>query len=169
MLGLFTGAFAAAGIGLSIAGYSQSKDAAAQMAAYQQTIIAEQQKQEKIRMQAMELDSRRKTVEAVRQQQRARSLALAAAVNQGANQSSGLQSGYGQIQGQSAWNISGIQQQVQFGRQIFASNERLSKARMGYAGAQSDYMTGQGLSSLGGSLVSNASTLGNIFGGFKLV
>lgn len=171
-MAVFTSAIIAgaaiAGVGLAGAGYMQQKSAAKEQAKFQQQQIAEQQKQEAIRQRAMELDGRRRSLEAVRQQQRARALALATTTAQGASQGSGLMGAYGQISGQSNTNLLGIQQQLGFGREMFASNQLMSQARMGYADASSNYAAGAGLMSLGGAVISSLGPLSNLSGGFGM-
>jgi len=161
-----TAAVAAAGIGMSIYGSVQQSKAAKQQAAAQQQMIAAEKEAEEARRRQMELDARRKSMEVIRNQQRARSLALAAASNQGALLGSGLQGGYAQIAGQTGVNIAGIQQNLALGRDIFSANEDLSNAKMAYARYGSDLATARGWSSIGGTLVSNAGTIGNLMGGF---
>jgi hypothetical protein len=158
---------AVAGVGLSAAGMVQSHSAAKQQASAQKDMIAEQQKQEAIRQRAMELDARRRSLEAVRQQQRARSLALTTTTAQGANQSSGAMGAFGQVSGQSNTNLTGIQQQLGFGREMFASNALLSQARMNSADAQSSAALGAGMSSLGGAIISSLGPIGNLSGNLR--
>lgn len=161
-----TAAVAAAGIGMSIYGSVQQSKAAKQQAAAQQQMIAAEREAERVRQQQMELDARRKSMEVLRNQQRARSLALVAANNQGARLGSGLQGGYGQIAGQTGVNLLGIQQNLALGRDMFAANEDLSAAKMAYAQAGSSMATARGWSSIGGTLVGSAGTIGNIAGNF---
>jgi len=161
--GLIIG-LAVAGIGLSGASAYQQSKAAEKQSEAQQQMIAEQQKQEAIRQRAMELDAQRKQTENLRQVQRARALAVSTATNQGANLGSGLQGGLAQVSGQGNWNALGIQQGLGFGQEMFASNAALSQDKIAYAQAQGDAATWAGLGSLGGTLISSASTLGNIGG-----
>lgn len=159
---LILGGAALVGAGASAYGSMQSARAAKDQAAAQQQMIDAQQRQEALRMKAMELDNRRKQTEALRQQQRARALSLATATNQGAGQGSGLFGAYGQTQGMVGNNLLGLNQALQFGQQNFAINGDISSARMGMASAQSQAMQGQALSSLGGTILSNLGTINNI-------
>lgn len=156
---------AGVGLGLSAAGtfgsFSASKDANAA----QQAMIAAQQEQERLRKRAMMLDAKRKSMEMLRAQQRARALALTNATAQGANAGSGLQGGYGQIGGQTGFNLSGLESNVLFGKQMFGINETISGLQGQYADARSSQATWQGIGSLGTQLMGSASTIGNIFGG----
>lgn len=158
-------AVAAVGLGVSAAGaygsYSASKDANAS----QQAMIAAQQEQERLRKRAMELDARRKSMEMLRAQQRARALALTNATAQGASLGSGLQGGYGQIGGQTGFNLSGLESNLLFGRQMFALNQDISGLQGQYADAKSSQATWQGIGNMGTQLMGSASTIGNIFAG----
>lgn len=91
------------------------------------------------RRQAMELDASRKQKEVIRNQQRARSLALTTATAQGASRGSGLQGGYGQISGQSGVNALGIQQNLQIGRNIFDYNYQISQNRIAASELETQY------------------------------
>ena len=162
----FSAVIAAVGVGFSAYGASQQSSAAKSQANSQQEMIAQQQRQEALRRQAMELDARRRQSEILRQTQRARAIAIATSNSQGGLLGSGIQGGFGQISGQSGVQSLGIGQNLEIGQNIFASNALESQAKIGYAQAGSQMATGAVLSSLGGSLVSNAGTLNNIFGGF---
>lgn len=160
-------------------------------------IYALQTQVEDKRRLAMETDARRRQLEVVRNQQRARSVAVTNATAQGASKGSGLQGGYGQIAGQSGVNMLGIQQSLGIGRSIFDLNAQTSQRRMDsvdlntqlaqqqadlttqkskliaqYAQVQANFQTqaskygtsistGQGISSLGNSLMGAAPTVFN--------
>jgi len=134
------------------------------MATAQQQQIADQQRAEAVRQQAMELQAKRQSMELLRQQQRARATSLATTTAQGAAQGSGLPGAYGQTSGAVGNNLLGIQQSVGFSNTMFGINSSISQDRIAYAGAQGNFAAGQGLSSLGGALLSSASALGNIGG-----
>lgn len=95
------------------------------------------------RKQAMELDARRKQLEVIRNQQRYRAVALTNATAQGARQGSGLQGGYGQISGQSGFNLLGIQQNLQIGQNIFGLNSQITGQKQQYADLQYNYAVQQ--------------------------
>lgn len=159
-------AVAVAGLGISAAGaYNSYKGAKGQSAAQKQMIDIEL-RQEKVRQQAMELSAKRQSMEILRNSQRARSVALSTANAQGAQFGSGLSGGYGQIAGQTGVNLLGISQNLGFGQQMFDLNSQLSQAKMAYADAGTQSSLGSGLSSLGGTLIGNAGTIGNIGKGF---
>lgn len=159
-------AVAVAGVGFSAYGsykqYKSSKDMAKANAA----IAAEEAEQEAIRRRAAELDAKRRQLELVRNQQRARSLALSNATSQGASQGSGLQGGYGQIAGDTGVNLLGITQNQGLSNQIFDSNMQISQQRQLLAKYQGDAAFGQGLSSLGGALLNNMGTINSLSKGF---
>lgn len=85
------------------------------------------------RMKAMEIDARRRTLDIIRNQQRARSLGLVSATAQGAQRGSGLQGAFGQISGAAGDNLMGVQQNLAIGRSIFGINEGISNQRLAYA------------------------------------
>jgi len=157
-------AVAVAGLGLSAFGASQSYSAARSQATAQQGMIAEQQKQEALRQQAMELDARRRQREILRNQQRARSMSLTTATAQGASFGSVLPGAFGQISGQAGTQGLGVSQNLEIGRGMFASNMVESQYKMDYAAAGAQMAFGQGLSTLGGAIVSNLGTIGNLSG-----
>lgn len=157
---------AVAGIASGGAGAFASISGSRRQAEAQQQEIEAQQKQEALRRKAMELDARRRSVEVLRNQQRARSLALATSTAQGASLGSGLQGGYGQIAGQSNTNLLGISQGLQTGEANFDLNSQISAARMNMASAGAQVALGAGLSSFGSSLMNASSTFNRIGMGF---
>lgn len=161
-----TAALAVAGVGLSAAGAYSSYQGAKGQASASKEMAAIELRQEAVRKQAMELQAKRQTMEIVRTQQRARSLALTTANAQGAAQGSGLMGGYGQISGQTGVNLLGISQNLEFGEQMFALNSQLSQQKMNYADAGSKMALGSGLSSLGGSLLNNLGPINSLSKGF---
>src|SRR3990167_2604190 len=118
----FSAVIAAVGVGFSAYGASQQSSAAKSQANSQQEMIAQQQRQEALRRQAMELDARRRQSEILRQTQRARAIAIATSNSQGGLLGSGIQGGFGQISGQSGVQSLGIGQNLEIGQNIFASN-----------------------------------------------
>jgi hypothetical protein len=96
-------------------------------------MVNNQRQQDALRMQAMELDASRKTREIVRNQQRARSVAVTNANAQGALGGSGLFGGFGQIQGQSGVNALGVNQSLNQGRQMFGLQNALTDLKLVYS------------------------------------
>lgn len=131
----------AAGTGLSMAGAKANTEA--------------QQKAERLRQSAMEMDARRRSTEIIRNQQRARAMALTTATSQGASEGSGLQGGYGQISGMTGTNLTGVSGNLELGRGMFAANQDAFRA-------QSMMATGQGLSSLGSSTLGSLDAFGRL-------
>lgn len=113
---------------------------------------------------AMELSARRQSMEIFRNNQRARSMALNNATNQGASygNSSGLPGGTAQVDAQSTFNLQGINQNLEIGRNIFGLDDQISKQKLALSGVQSSMMTDQSISQLGGSITKSAGTLGSI-------
>jgi hypothetical protein len=158
---------AVVGVGLTAYGmYEQTQAAQTNYAAQQQATAAEQ-RNEAVRRRAMEFDAKRRQLEAIRNMQRARSVALANATNQGAGQGSGLQGGFGQISGQTGDVIEGIRGNLAFGRETFGNNIDLSNARLAMAAAGTQASFGAGLSSLGGSIISSLPAISGLSGGFR--
>jgi hypothetical protein len=157
----------AASTAVSVGGaYLQYKGNKKQSEAAMQGAQAEQN-QEALRRQAMELDARRRQREVIRTQQRFRSQALAAANNQGAQFGSGLQGGYGQASGQSGVNATGISQNLEIGRGIFDQSAIISQSRFNSARAGGTLALGQGLSSLGGAMMSVLPEVRSLSGGYN--
>src|SRR6267154_241303 len=150
------------GIGMSIVGGFGQADAAKKTAAAQQRIAGLEQQQDAARKQAMELSAQRQQMEVLRNAQRARSLALNNATSQGAQFGSGLQGGYGQIEGQSGVNLLGISQNLQAGEQMFGLNAQINTQKMNIAGASSTAAMGAGFSSLGSGILGNLGIAKNL-------
>lgn len=153
-----------AGIGLSIAGGIGSASAASQKAEAERAIAGLETKQDQVRKQAMEISARRQQMEVLRNQQRARSLALNNATSQGAQFGSGLQGGYGQVAGQSGVNLLGISQGLQSGQQMFGLNQQVNQQKMNIASSESSAATSAGLSKLGGGLLNSFQPIKNLSG-----
>lgn len=151
-----------AGLGLSIFGGIQKSQAADATYAAQSQITRLEQQQDAVRRKAMEVSARRQQIEALRNQQRAQSLALNNATSQGAQFGSGLQGGYGQIAGQTNWNLSGIGQNLASGGQMFDLNSQIGDQKLAMARAGSMSATATGMSSLGGSLLGSVQSLGKL-------
>lgn len=153
----------AVGIGLSIAGTAKSVAAAKGAANAQGQAIAAQQKAESARQQQMTLDANNKRRQVIRQAIQARAIAQANATAQGADNSTGLQGGYGQISGREGTSIVGIGQGEELGNTIFSANKEAGSAYARVAQYQAQGSFGAGLSSLGGSILTNIRPITNIF------
>lgn len=120
----------------SLATAQQSRDINNQIVGFERQIEGQRQ-------QAMEIDARRRGLEVIRNQQRARAVALTNATAQGASRGSGLQGGYGQISGQSNVNAMGIQQNLLIGQNIFGLNNQITDQRLAYSDLQYNYAVQQ--------------------------
>lgn len=154
-----------AGAGTSLFGgmsgaSSQKKISQYDMQIAQQELLADRQ-----RKNAMELDARRKRTENIRQMQLAASVGMQRAVAQGAQFGSGLQSGLGQVTSSGYWNDTGIQQNLEIGRNIFGINEQISGLKIKKAEAGGDLAEAQGIQSLGGSMMKIGSAFASLGGG----
>src|SRR5688572_5457871 len=98
---------AAIGAGLGVAGTVTSMFGASEVSEAQQKIAQLEMQANAVRQQQMETNARRETLEAIRRTQQARSVALSNATAQNAQGGSGLQGGFGQISGASAWRVAG--------------------------------------------------------------
>lgn len=144
-------------------GMSASSD---QSQAYQlqQQEAAEEQKINVQKQQAFEVQTRRAQMENFRNVQRARSMGMNAAVNQGAQYGSGIQGGQAQATDQGNVNNLGLNQNLMTSRNIFADTSAINSDKMQIAGLQSDAATDQGIANMGGALMGSAGTISNIFG-----
>jgi len=106
----------------------------------------------------MQLNARRNSLEQFRNTQRMAARATAAATTQGAQFGSGLAGGLGQVTAQGAYNVAGLNQNLEIGENIFGLDRTISGEKLQLAKLQSDYgvtsATNQGFSSLGSSLMS---------------
>lgn len=157
-------AIAAIGLGLAGAGAVVGFMGNSQAADAQHELIAAQQHAEQIRNQAMELDAERRRRVQIRDGIIRRSQALATATSQGANESSGLQSAYGQITGNTSFAVAGINSAEKTGNELYQANLDALTAQQHGADAQELQQFGKGLSSLGGSLINNLGTISNLGG-----
>lgn len=124
---------------LNIQSAQESLDAANASRAINQQIVGYEREVEAQRKQAMELDARRRQLEVIRNQQRARSIAITNATAQNAGRGTGLQGGYGQISGQSGVNLLGIQQNLQIGQNIFGLQSQITDQRLAYSDLENLY------------------------------
>jgi len=127
----------------------------------QQIAIDEGQINEQKRK-AMELSGRRQQLEVMRNNQRLRAQATNAATNQGAQFGSGLQGGLAQIEDQSFFNLQGINQNLEIGRNVFGINADISQKKQQLASLGGDLATDQAIGSLGGALMRMGPTIGGL-------
>lgn len=146
-----------AAISTIIAGVGLAAGAAGAAVQYsgQRKAAKGQERAERIREAQANLESQRERRNIVRQTLLARAQATSNAASQGAMEGSGIQGGYGQLQGQGGNAIVANTQNQALGAGMFAANRQISAG-------QTQASMGSGLSSLGGALVSNSDTLGRI-------
>lgn len=147
---------AAGGMIMSLMGSMGASDAADKYYNTQKNIAGLEGDVNNQRKAAMEIDARRRQLEVVRNNQRARAMSETTATNQGAQFGSGLQGAYGGIAGQSDTNLLGVNQNLEIGRNIFGLDTKISEQRMQASTYQSQQADAQGMMSMGNSLMGNA-------------
>lgn len=152
------------GLGLTAIGTATAVGGAVANSYAQKQALAAQQQAEDQRKKAMELDADRRRRQEIRAAIAARAQSLSTATNQGASAegASALPGAYGGISGQSNTNILGINQNQQIGESIFAANAAANSAYRSAATAQSWTSAGNGLSSLGGAMMTNGDTINKV-------
>lgn len=150
------------GLGLQLFGGIGASNDAHRASEINQGIAQDEQGINEQKRTQMEMTARRQQLEVMRNAQRARAQGTAAAVNQGANLGSGLQGGLAQITDQAAFNSQGISNNLAIGENIFNYNNDISGKKQQLSSVQADQATDQSIMSLGGALVSNSKTIGNI-------
>jgi len=108
----------------------------------QKDVINQQQEADTLRLKAAELDATRRTRDSIRQGIVANATSLVRATNQGAGapgSSVGAQAA-GDIQGQTGTNISGVNQNLDFGRKLFAINKNISQIYLNAQDANSQFV-----------------------------
>jgi hypothetical protein len=152
-----------AGLGTSIFGTISGMGAANQSSALAQQNAGLEMQVNSQRKQAMEVDARRRQLDVVRNNQRARSMAQTTATSEGAQFGSGLQGAYGQISGQAGFNLQGINQNLAIGRNIFGLDTQISQNKIQMAGLEGQQATDQGIGQLGGDLMRSAGPFSSLF------
>lgn len=150
------------GMGMQIFGGMSAADDAKREAELSKQISGFQQKQNEVRRQQMELSASRSQIENVRNMQRARAMATASAVNQGAQFGSGLQGGIAQINSAAGWQNLGIDQNLQLGNKMFDYQNQISGLQGQMADVKGQQAEDAAWASLGGSLMKSAGGIGNI-------
>lgn len=150
------------GTALSLFGGIKSSSDAKQAAGINKGIAGDEQQINNQKQMQMQLEGRRMQMENLRNSQRLRAQATAAATNQGANLGSGLQGGLSQISDQSGVQALGINQNQEIGNNIFGINNDISSKKMQLADVQSSQATDAALMSLGGALVKTGGTIGGL-------
>ena len=150
-----------AGVGLATSAFGlfSSNKAAKEQSKYQAEALALQKQEQAERRKAMDLDSRRRRREIIRQGIAARSLALTTTTAQGAQFGSALPGAYGGIEGRTGVNTLGVNQNAEIAGTIFDLKGQQNDAYGRVAMAQSKLATGQSLTQFGNSLLNNTSNL----------
>lgn len=161
-MSIFGDVLGVGGIATSIIGAMDASGAAQSASNDQKQIVQLQQQADQQRQQQMTLMGRRSQTEAIRNSQRARSLALNNAAGEGAQYGSGLQGGYGNIAGQTNTNMLGINQNLQIGQNMFGITSQENTAKINLASDQSAQQQGSALASLGGDITKAANPLAGI-------
>lgn len=146
------------GVALSAYGAFESYKGAQQMESAQKEQIQAEQQENAVRQGAMTSDARRRQLEIVRTQQRARAFSLASGTAQGQARPGGstLGGAYGQESGETNTNLGGVQRSLEVGTQLFQLSNIESAAKIKMASAQTQQAFGSGISSLGGAFMGGA-------------
>jgi hypothetical protein len=172
-------ALGAVGLGMQIfGGFGQASAAhqqaeiSQQEAAVSKDVAVQEQGINDQKQMAMEMDARRQQLQIMRTNQQTMALAQARATNQGAAFGSGLQGGLAGVMDQSLTNLFGVTNALTTGRNIAGYNKNITADRFKSADLQSQSAavggtaaTDQGISSLGGAILKEGPTIGNLFKG----
>lgn len=161
-------AIGAVGLGMQIFGGMSQADNAKQQAAVSKDEAAQEQGINAQKQNAMELDARRKQLEVIRTNQQAQALATSRATSQGAQFGSGLQGGLAEVQDQSMFNLTGINNSLEIGRNINQYNQNITQDKYKMADLGGDAATNQAISSIGGTLMKVGPTIGSMSKGLSL-
>lgn len=158
----------AVAVGVSAVGVGVSMYGSSQQAKANQDIASQQQQANQISLQAMEVESHRRQLETVRQGQIARSQSTAVATSQNAQLGSGLPGAQAQVTGEQNYNMLGLNQNLDLGKEMNTVNNNISQDRMSLASAQGISAFGSGLTSLGNIGVSTFGSYNRLsqFAGF---
>lgn len=162
-------AMTAIGLGLQAFGMNKKEHAGEDYNRAQVAEIQAEQQIESQKQRVMELDANRRSIENVREAQRARAIALATGVGKGQSGmglGSGVEGAFGGIAGQAGWNSENISNKLEIGRNVFGINSMISGYKVQMANAQKDIGDAQGYSDLGKSLVGSAPAFGRLTSGF---
>lgn len=161
------GAVGIAGAGLSAYGTVKSTEASKKIAESNQEVAVQEQQAAAIQKQQADLQNSRYRMQLARQSNLARATALSNATNSGSEFGSGLQGGYGQISGEENVQMLGASQNQLLTNSLYNTNQNISNLRIQQQGYNSDYYTGMGFTSLGGSLISAMGSIGKLAGGIN--
>jgi hypothetical protein len=146
-----------AGFGLQAYGAFGASSAAKDVAGAQTQIAGLEMQADQQRRTAMEINARRSMTQNIRSAQVARSLALSAGVNQGAQFSSSVQAGEQGAASQGAYANLGTSQNLQLGEKLFDINSDIDSAKIAESNAKAKEAEAQAIGGLGKGL-------GTVFG-----
>ena len=152
----------AIGLGMQIFGGMGQSNIAGQESAVSSDEAKQEQAINDLKQQQMTLDAGRKNVQTMRQVQQAQAMNLSRATGQGAQYGSGLAGGQAAAADQGFYNALGVNQNLAIGKGINADNQLISQDKMTMASLQGSSATNQGISSLGGSLISAGNIVGKL-------
>src|SRR5260221_3666912 len=132
--------------GLSAVGSFMGTQSASQASAINKNIAGLEENINDQHRKAMEIDARRRQMDIIRTNQKAKAMSLAGATNQGASFGSGLAGGQAEVAGQSGVNLLGVDQNLNIGRSIFDINSSISQQRINLADVQGQEATASGIS-----------------------
>lgn len=155
------------GLGLQLWGGMQQAKIAKEEAAQSIGITQDEMGINTQKEQLYRLQNARAQMENYRNATRLRAQVTAAAVNQGSSvgsgmQSSGLQGGIADITGRQATSAVGLSQSLQTSENVFNLTQDIGQRKIALAGLGADMSQWQGISSLGGSLLSSGGILGGM-------
>lgn len=159
---LVTGGLTAASMFMQWQGGQKAAQASQQQAQLSAQNAGFEMQIDQQRRQAMELDAQRKSMDVIRNAQRARATALSNAAGSGSQFGSGLQGGYGQISGQSGFNLLGINQNRMIGENIFGLNQQIDQNKMQIASLGGTLASAEGEMGFGKSLGGAIGPLSNL-------
>lgn len=156
------------GLGMSLAGKFKASADAQKMNTLEHEQAQLEMQINGQKKQQMELNGRRQMLEVARNTQRLRAQSVQAGVNQGAQYGSGLQGGQAQIAAQGNFNMLGIGQNLEIGRNIFGLNDSISGVKMQMSDVKTSLANDQAITSLGGAILTSSGKIGdlasNVFG-----
>lgn len=157
----------AVGLGLKLFGGMGAASAQSSVYGLQQQEAQSEQAINVQKQQAFQVQTNRAQMENFRNTQRARAMGLNASVNQGGQFGSGMAGGQAQATDQGTTNNVGLMQNLKTSQNIFADTSAINADKYAIAGYQSTASTDMGWANLGGTLMSGAGTMSNIFGAGK--
>lgn len=152
------------GVGLSLFGGNEQANIAKQEAQVSQDEIAQEQKVNDQRQQAMELSAHRQQLEIVRNTQRQRALGLASATSKGAQYGSGMPGGQADTTNQGVFAFQGVSQNLQIGENIFGLDKLISGDKSQMSALQGQMAEAGNYAAYGAAVSKSADPLGRLSG-----